>query len=210
MVLLIQHGRLLQTVKKVFHPLSLFSFYLCCNWWHSMEEKALFWVMIPHLSLHPHAFISLPTYFMSPMSLSFSLSLHLFFSTDNRQPSHAVHLLCLWRRPSESPNYLALLPQVSFWTLFHLSSVCITFLPVLCHCLFLWIPLNPLLPWWFADLLFQARFHYFHLSFSSVYTFNLCYDLQFFLLFSSSSELLYPNHALYVFLISIFPTPLVP
>lgn len=49
---------------------------------------------------------------------------HLFFSTDNRQSSHAVHLLCLWRRPSESPNPLTLLPQNSLWTFFHLSSVC--------------------------------------------------------------------------------------
>lgn len=76
--------------------------------------------MIPHLSLHPHAFISLPTYFMSPTcspSASLFLSLSLlclpfFFSTDNRQSSHAVNLLCFWRRPSESPN--TLFPSLSF------------------------------------------------------------------------------------------------
>lgn len=74
-----------------------------------MEERALFSVMIPHLSFHPHAFISLPTYFMSPTcspspspSFSLPLSFSLSFSTDNRQSSHAVHLFRLWRRPSES------------------------------------------------------------------------------------------------------------
>lgn len=61
------------------------------------REKALFSVMIAHLSLHPHAFVSLPTYFMSP-----TFCPTVSFSTDNRQSSHAVHLLCLWRRPSES------------------------------------------------------------------------------------------------------------
>lgn len=50
-----------------------------------MEERALFSVMIPHLSFHPHAFISLPTYFMSltcspSPSPSFSLSLSLSLS----------------------------------------------------------------------------------------------------------------------------------
>ena len=37
-----------------------------------------------------------------------SLSLSFFFSTDYCQSSHAVHLLRLWRRPSESPSPLSL------------------------------------------------------------------------------------------------------
>lgn len=71
-----------------------------------------------------------------------------YFSADNCQPSHAVHLLCFWRRPSESPythTLSSLLPSpflphfltLPFFlygslnltlALFHHFSSCISFL----------------------------------------------------------------------------------
>ncbi len=58
----------------------------------------------PHTSCHPHALLL----FLSLYPPSLSLFLSFVFSTDNRQSSHAVHLLRFWRRPSESPNTLSL------------------------------------------------------------------------------------------------------
>lgn len=91
MLLLIQHGRSLHAVKKQ----------------TAAEGKTLSSVMIPHLSLHPNTFISLPHILHLIHALSFSppiLFLVCFFFTDYRQSSHAVHLLRFRRRPSESPN----------------------------------------------------------------------------------------------------------
>lgn len=120
-----------------------------------------------HLTSH---ILHSPTCSPSASLFPVSLCLSFFFSTDNRQSSHAVHLLRFWRRPSESPNTLSFSSNLTL-AVFHLTSACISFLPVFCHCLLLWIPLTPLLPRWFSVPLFQAWFHY---SLSFLFQFNVC------------------------------------
>lgn len=61
-----------------------------------------------HLTSHILHVTHMLSFCLSLLHLSLSLFLSFFFSTDNRQSSHAVHLLRLWRRPSESPNTLSL------------------------------------------------------------------------------------------------------
>lgn len=56
-------------------------------------------------------------------------------------------------------------------------SSCVSFLPVLRHCLFLWISLTPLLPHWFTVLLFQASSCHF-LSFLFQFTVCFCHVLK--------------------------------
>lgn len=117
-------------------------FYLCCSWWHSVEEKALLSVMIPHLSHHPHTFISLPTYFMSPtcspsVSIFPPLSSFLSFSPQIIANHHMQSIS--FASGGDPVSH----PTLSQLKSFHLSSARMSFLPVFCHCLFLWIPLTP-------------------------------------------------------------------
>lgn len=157
----------------------------------------------PRTSCHPHALLS---FFLSlSVSVSLSFSLSFFFSADNRQPSHAVHLLRIWRRPSESPKVSSNLTL----DIFHLSSPAYpSFLSsvIVCsyqhhslHCCLAGLQSFSSKP----DLITSC-----YLSFSSVYVFNFC---SFALSLSSSSpsspsssQPFSPKPALHFFLLSIF------
>ena len=164
----------------------------------------------PHTSCHPRALLlSLSLY---PLPLSSCLS---FSSTDNRQSSHAVHLLRFWRRPSESPNTLSRsrLAQISLWpfSIFlqpaypsFLSSVIVysyeyhspPLLPPSLVCGPSLLNLISSLPVFSISV--QCMFLNFSHDFKSA-----ALSLIFFFLFQP----LFPEPALHLFLLSIFPLP---
>lgn len=149
--------------------------------------------------------------FCLSLSSLYPLSVSFFFSTDNRQSSHAVHLLRLWRRPSES---LSLSAQISLWSFsIFLQPAYPSFLSFVivysyeCHslhcCLAGLQSFSSQL-----DLVTSC-----HFSFSSMYVFNFCYDLKtasFASSFSTSFQHFYPKPALHLFLLSIFFSPSLP
>lgn len=105
-----------------------------------MEERALFSVMIPHLSFHPHAFISLPTYFMSPTcspspSPSFSLSLSLSLSPQIIANHHMQSIsFASGGDPVSQPNPVSQLKSHSPFSIF-LQPACSSSLPsVIVYC----------------------------------------------------------------------------
>lgn len=145
--------------------------------------------------------------------LHLSLFLSFFFSTDNRQSSHAVHLLRLWRRPSESPNTLSLplSAQISLWPFsIFLQPAYPSFLSSVIVCSYEYHSLHCCL----AGLRsFSSKLDVVtscHFSFSSMYVLNFCHALKtaaFALSLSSSFQPFYPKPALHFFVLSAFPLP---
>lgn len=140
-----------------------------------LRKRGFYFYITVHVSLfHKHALISLPTYFIVPMcspSLlpSTLLFLHRLLPIITCSP---------YPLPLEETQWVTqALSFSSSLTLafFHLSSPCMSFLPVLSHCLILWIPLNSLLPHWLAA---PDRITSCYLFSSSFYVSNFCCDLK--------------------------------
>jgi len=185
-------------------------FYLCCSWWCSTEEKALFSVIIPHLSLHPHAFISLPTYFMSPTCSPSLLSLFLSHSLSfSPQIIANHHMQSISFASGGDPVSHPKSAQISLWTFSiflppaypsFLSSVIVySYDYHSLHCCLACLQSSSK-----PDLITSC-----YLSFSSVYVFNFC---SFALSLSSPSlpssyQPFYPKPALCPPIKFFFPLP---
>lgn len=110
--LLIRRGRSLDTVK-MFHPIvPLQRLSAAVNAAQLGEQSTSlfngFTFVLPSTRFHLTSHMRHVTHMLSSCLPSPLVSPVPVFSTDYCQPSHAVHLLRLWRRPSESPYTLPL------------------------------------------------------------------------------------------------------